>query len=389
MRALIDASSLVKGGALQVALGIIDHAARTPGHEWHLALSAEVASLLHGIDLTPFRSIAALPARSSSWRRILALRSALPDIERSIRPDVVFTVFGPPYWAARAPHVAGFALPMPLYPESIVWQRLGPLGRLKRRARFALRCWGLRWADHLIVETETVRRRLHEVLGYPEARISVVRNSYSAVFASELQSAQRPSARFSILVPASYYPHKNLEILPRVAAALQPLAARDFEFVLTLPADEPPWQGIAAAAHDLGVGHRLRTLGAVPHHDVAGYYRQADVIFLPTLLECSTAVYPEAFVAGVPLCTSNLDFARELCGDGALFVDPSEPAAAAQTLGRLMTDGDLRADLVRRGAAALRANYPTPDEKWRDQLECLCRVAGSPLTSSNLTPCSK
>ena len=51
-------------------------------------------------------------------------------------------------------------------------------------------------------------------------------------------------------------------------------------------------------------------------------YNQADAMFLPTLLETFSASYPEAMKMERPILTSDLDFAKDICGDAALYFNP-------------------------------------------------------------------
>ena len=55
--------------------------------------------------------------------------------------------------------------------------------------------------------------------------------------------------------------------------------------------------------------------------------------------------------AGCPCLVSNAASLPEVCGDGALYCDPRDPADMAKQLGRLLTDDVLRARLVRAGRA--------------------------------------
>lgn len=306
--------------------------------------------------------------------RYLQIARELPKIEREASPDVVFTVFGPSKWRPRAVQLVGFAIPQFLYPK-IRTARV-PLSAASIINRIQIK-WAKRAAmraDYLVVETETLRRRLHEIAGYPAQRIFVVRNTYSDLFAESLASdppAVETSGKFLILVPSAYYPHKNLEIVPDVARALRALTSRDFEIVLTLPAGGPAWGAIARHAAELGVADYVRTAGTIPLRELGSWYRRAGAVFLPTLLETSTAVYPESFSAGAPLVTSDLDFARELCDDAALFVDPQSPEACARALADLIADPRRREGLVRRGRETLVQNYPSPASKWEAQLACL------------------
>lgn len=376
MKIFLDCSSLVIGGALQVGLGVLHNAARTTAHEWHLALSAQMSAQVDDDLAARFHTVARLAPRKRSWSRVWQIRRRLPQIEKAIRPDLVFTVFGPPYWDAKAPHLVGFANSIPLYPESLLWEKLSWSMRLRWRMTVNFNCRGLRWSDYLVVETETIRRRLESVLGFPSSRVFVVGNSYSPLFEHGLdRNGYHNADTFIIFVPASYYPHKNLEIIPETAAALLKRTNQPFEFVFTLPPEGRPWANIRARAGAAGVERCLRTVGAIPHGEIARLYQTASAVFLPTLLESSTAVYPESFMAGIPLCTSDLDFARELCGDAALYFDPCSPEAAAKVLLDLMRNAQLRDDLPRKGRSILADRYPTPEQKWREQLNCIEEAA--------------
>lgn len=383
MKVLLDCSHLNTGGSIQVGLAVLRNAARTAEHQWTAVLSSRVASQVPPeIDRAFAGTVRFAAPRGGPVGRYLQIATHLPRIEAAFRPDVVFTVFGPAKWRARAPHLVGFAIPHLLYPDAAVFAQRRSLADRLDATKLALQvAWGkraVRSADYLVVETETVRRRAAAELRVRSDRIFVVRNTYSGYFADALGpapvGAPSPEGWFRVFVPSAYYPHKNLEVVSAVARALVSLTERPFEIVLTLPADEPPWRRIAGRSAALGVADRVRTAGPIPHRELGNWYRGSGAVFLPTLLECSSAVYPESFAAGVPLVTSDLDFARELCRDAALFVDPRDPAAAARALAALMGDGALRDRLVRAGCDVLASGYPSPERKWDEQLACLREV---------------
>ena len=223
-----------------------------------------------------------------------------------------------------------------------------------------------------MVETETVRRRLAARLGFDPSRIAVIGNSVNPLLLIPSAAAEPMSGRFRILIPSSYYTHKNLEITPAVAAAMRCIKPDlDFEFQFTLDTSSNHWQRIMRLAARLGVAHYLVTLGVLPLARLAGAYRDASAVFLPTLLEASTAVYPESFYMKRPLVTSNMDFALELCGDAALFAPPRDADALARQLIHLAQNRELREQLVAAGERQLALNYPGPDEKFAMQMEAL------------------
>lgn len=176
-------------------------------------------------------------------------------------------------------------------------------------------------------------------------------------------------------MPSAYYVHKNLEMVPAVAAEIGRLRpSLSFEFALTLDSASSKWAKIHYLAKQLGVAHRISTLGVVPLAKLAQAYREASAVFLPTLREISTAVYPESFFFRRPLVTSDMDFARELCGQAAIFVPALDPQRSALRLVELAEFPRMRSQLVAEGSRQL-ATYPSARQKYDLQRELLFRVA--------------
>ncbi len=372
MKVILDCSHLSIGGGIQVGLAILNQAARTTAVEWHVVLSEQMNRQVSREMKDCFRTVTSLPTFSKldRWN----LRWRVPEIEKSIRPDVVYTIFGPSLGVFHAPNLQGFAVPELVYPEIVVPRSKEEQILVKLRTNIYRAAF--RKADYLVVETGIVRERLEKHLNFSKERVFIVRNSYSPQFqdiASRL-TAKMPHENFNIIIPSSYYSHKNLEIIPSVANLLNDMIKVDFKFVFTLPDSGLGWRRISRIAKDISVLNRIKTVGELPHADIPYLYFQADAVFLPTLLECSTAVYPESFMAGVPLATCDIDFARNLCGDAAVYFDPYRPQSAASALATLISDGKLREMLVKRGKQVLSENYPTPEEKWQEQMRCIHRA---------------
>src|SRR5690606_5173583 len=63
-------------------------------------------------------------------------------------------------------------------------------------------------------------------------------------------------------------------------------------------------------------------LGKVSIYQCPSLYQQSDYLFLPTLLECFSASYAEAMKMKNIILTSDLDFAKGICGDAAVYFNP-------------------------------------------------------------------
>ncbi len=184
-------------------------------------------------------------------------------------------------------------------------------------------------------------------------------------------SSLPPSGKVKILCLSSYYTHKNLGIIPEVAAEIEKCdPSLEFEFVLTLRSDCDGLAKILSSAASAGVSARIRNVGPVPVADGPALYKQCHISFLPSLLETFSANYPEAMAMACPIVTTNLPFARDVCGDAALYYEPEDAVSAAKTIVKLLGDAETWSHLVAEGKQVLR-RLPSPQQKYEQYIGCL------------------
>jgi len=149
MDVLVNATTLVKGGGIQVAASFIAEAEAVPSDiNWHYALSTEVAEELASLNIkTPGATIFDnSPSRDKSQRK------RLETLERTLGPDVVYTVFGPAYARFTAPHLCGVAVGWVTHSTRLAFSILpGWLSRLQTFLKCIYKGLWLRIADHWIV----------------------------------------------------------------------------------------------------------------------------------------------------------------------------------------------------------------------------------------------
>lgn len=372
MRILLDCSPLSVGGGVQVGLSIIYNALKDPSLRVCLVCTSQIANQLTAEQLAATHChIVGINLAKSKLLQVGQIRA----IEKAFSPDVVFTVFGPAYWRSRTVNVQGFALGKMLYPES---RDRYPSRWLRWREEFTdavKKLFLRRNVDYYVVETHVVKRRLEALLPVDEEYVYVIGNSCSPAFEQRCIELGQPlpikGEWFNVFVPASFYHHKNLEIVPAVAAALKFIGRTNIRFTFTLDPTTKAWSGICSLGSSLGVLDMLHTVGSVPNKFIADHYLNSHAILCPTLVESSTAVFPEAFMARRPLLVSDRDFATQLCGNAALYFDPHDPEQIASLLVELQTDQFLCNSLIQAGDAALVDKYPTPAMKWAMQLQML------------------
>ncbi|QIA26691.1 glycosyltransferase family 4 protein [Thermaerobacter sp. PB12/4term] len=146
-------------------------------------------------------------------------------------------------------------------------------------------------------------------------------------------------------------------------------------WVVELAGDGPLLPGAVKLARTLGIGHRVRFLGAQP--DGAGAVQDAAVAVLCSQREGLPLAVLEAMAAGVPVVASAVGGVPEAVRPGVTgyLVPPGDPAALAHCLRLLLADPILR---QRMGAAA-RARYEsrfTVDRMVEATLAVYRRVCG-------------
>ncbi len=370
---LIDAANINQGGAVQVTLSVIQNASKTKCYQWFLAVSSEIDAQIDVKIRQSFSEIKVLDAGNlkAKWNNAPLLKA----YEKQLAPDLVFSVFGPVYWRPETFHVQGFAYSLSLYPFKQWFNTLNPVHSLCDGLRSKFKKILIAKEGHYIVETETLKNRMVSELKMKAEKIFVVQNSVSPVFESLAKKSivrKKPGIRF--FVPSAYYCHKNLEIVPLVANELVKKNMKDFKFIFILPPLSQGWANIRRIAQKLKVWDKMTNLGPLAHKEMACQYKESDLVFLPTLVETSTAVYPEAFLSRKPLVTSDRPFARELCGNGAAYVNPKDSKQIAEKLLEIMKNKKLQKKMVKNGLSALKSVYPNPNEKWQSQLKVFANV---------------
>lgn len=202
-----------------------------------------------------------------------------------------------------------------------LWRRYA--ARLYRRA--ASRC------EAVVCVSEATAREVRDLLGADPARIVVARHGPGQ--AGEGAPGERTEPRHLLFV-GDAEPRKNLEGLLEAYAAYRAQASEAVPLVLA---------GVAAgAAGGPGVQARPAPTAA----ELMELMRGAVALVHSSLHEGFGLSLLEAMTLGVPVVAVRNEGTEELCGDGALLV---EPAGLAAAIGRVTADGELRESLSRRG----------------------------------------
>lgn len=362
MNILINASNIRKSGALQVTLSFLEEVKKITRHNYLIAVSEEVESQINAGSFPGNCRVLALSTGTPGSKGFRAQIKKLGEAETGFKADCVFSVFAPTYWTPRSPHLAGFAFPWAINPDSVFIQNLSLKQKIKSGLENSIKKYFVKKnARYHVVEEDDVKRRLSRYFGIADKNIFVVNNTYNHHFnqpvngsPAAVQLPEKKPGEFNLVTISSNFPHKNLHIIAAVSKQLKLKGQHQVNFYLTIKQDE--FDG------NFKGDSNIRNLGVVPAAACPGIYAQSDALFLPTMLECFSASYPEAMVMKKPILTSDLSFARSICGNAAIYFDPLNAEDIANKIISLLQDNKLYDTLVENGLERLK-QFPTASER--------------------------
>jgi len=369
MKLIINTSNISIGGGLQVALSVLHELKKFNDNKYYVFLSRNLNKqikaseypdnfIFYKIDLSI----------NDFFKRIKTLNA----LEKTIKPDAVFTVFGPTYWRPKSIHITGFAIGWAINPDSIAFTVLSVKQKIQKKIQnfIKLKCATIE-SSFFFVETETVKKRLSKFGGVPLNNIYIVGNTYNNHFLTSQDEKKKilpereKKDEFRFISISANYPHKNLAILNDVIPILKNKKL-NVRFYLTIRHEEFKSNFIQNSDY-------ITNLGPVDVSTCPYLYKETDALFLPTLLESFSASYPEAMISKRPILTSNLDFAREICNDAALYFNPLSPMDIAKKIEVIISNPKLSEKLIGLGNKRL-LDFPKPNERVEKYLKTLSKL---------------
>ncbi len=373
MNFLINCSNLKVSGGLQVADSVCCQLENfTNVHHFKVILSKYLGQTYARICSYSNVEVFEYDLPDSFDNVVRGRDSFLDNIVETKHIDAVLTIFGPSRWCPRVPHLCGFAMPALVIPESPFFTSIN----IKERIRWALWCSIRKWAfrkcaDTFWTENAYISERLKDL--YKGKTIYTVSNYYNQVF-DEPDKWRRDNKLpdfhgTTCLSVSSPIDHKNFKIIPDIVRHLKKVKPEfNVRFVLTFTYEDSEM----TVPDDVRDG--IVFLGKVDVSEVPYLYEQADIMFMPSLLECFSATYPEAMRMEKPIVTTDLEFARGLCGNAACYYSAVDAKSAADAIYKVATDKEYAKRLVENGKKQL-LTYDNYEQRAKKLIEILEEIA--------------
>jgi len=243
--------------------------------------------------------------------------------------------------------------------------------RVRPRLRDSMRVHGRRhgafvWALHrpLFVADAIHAISMHEKrvlidLGVPAERIHFIPNGIDASLVATNAAIARTATPTVLFLGQTKY-RKGWDVLVRAIPAVRacvPDAA--FIFAGHTDRDRSDFDRLVA---ELNVRAAIQAVGRVSEEEKIRLLRSAWALALPARYEGFGIPLVEAMMVGTPVVTTDVPACNEIVthGQTGLVVPPTDPAALADALVRLLTDRSLRERLGTQGARVGMERYAAP-----------------------------
>ena len=210
-------------------------------------------------------------------------------------------------------------------------------------------------SKRVLTVSEASKADILHYLGVPASKVEVIYNALDQRLAAPRtqEEIDRVRERFQLNSPFILYtgnikPHKNLDRLIEAFYLVRRGGLEDLK-LLIIGDEISKYPNLRRLVHRYQLHQHVRFLGFVPDATLAVLYQLASVFVFPSLFEGFGLPTLEAMASGTPVITSNVSSLPEVVGDAAVLIDPMNPNAIADAIGRVLGDTSLRAELVRRG----------------------------------------
>lgn len=312
-------------------------------------------------------------------------KNRLPYFDRIVNtPDVFDAAYDRFFlWNARLrisvprpPSIAHWTFPIPLYVPNakniytlhdLVPLRLPYTTLDNKRRYYRLISLLLRTADHIVTVSETSKRDICSLFGFPEAKVT---NTYQSVHIperyrnkTELDVRNEVEGTFRLKYKEYFIFYGAIEPKKNIARLIEGYLASNVSTPLVIVGSEA-WKSeqelrllnensiryLEQVEKNTYIRDRIRRIEYAPFPLLVSLIRGAKAVFFPSLYEGFGLPILESMVLGTPVLSSTGGSIPEIAGDAAILVDPYDARAISSAVAQLDSDPCLRSELASRGS---------------------------------------
>jgi glycosyltransferase involved in cell wall biosynthesis len=370
MKILVNATTLIVGGGIQVGISFIEKAIedmdKNSEINYCFLVSSQIYKQIGYAQKCKLISFDRSPAHPLYGYKT---RKKIRKIEENYKPDFIYSVGFPSYVKFQGIEIGRYTNPWEINTGILPWHLYPRINdRLIVKAGILYRQYWAKKANYIETQTNLAKKGVVQRLKFSKQQVFVIPNTPNKVFIEAGKGVDIEQKQLqvenNIFCLSAAYRHKNLEILPYIAFELKKIFDEFFLVNVTLPSESQIWKNIKQKAVQLGVEKNIKNLGFLTLEKCVDNYKDAKIILLPTQLEVFSATYLEAMAMKVPIVTSDLDFSHDNCDKAATYFEAGSAKEASKKIKKLFVNKKECTKKINAGLAQL-ATYPDRDDKYQ------------------------
>ena len=150
-----------------------------------------------------------------------------------------------------------------------------------------------------------------------------------------------------VLAVGATYPHKNFELLIDAYLELDEKLRRAHP--LLIAGGKKKYLEILKRHVEASGKTNIIFTGYIPNGLMQALYNEATAFVFPSLYEGFGIPLLEAMACGCPVISSNASSMPEVCGEAALYFNPSDKLELTKSITRVLTSDSLQSELRNKG----------------------------------------
>lgn len=252
------------------------------------------------------------------------------------RTTTIFSIFGgPPLISSNARKISGFAYSNIIQPEINFWGFLPWHKKILKKTIDKVRLHLAHQADELILETDYLAKRAKFGV-FKEKTLHVVKMAPSAMVSKSINETlknnnSQPRKTIDILYLSGAHENKRIHELASIFSELN-RSQNLYRLITTLPENSKYYSTVKRAFEESGSPFSLKNIGPIPPENVGQLLTNVDGMINTALLESFSNNWVEAWLAEIPLITTDADWSRDACGNAAIYIDIKNPTGSASMI---------------------------------------------------------
>lgn len=366
MNILLNFVPIYSGGGLQNAISFISEISSNPYENYNFIVVCRDGSEIK--KLSDSFGFKVYTVESNFFGRIKFEFNIARKVIRNNKVSVVLTLFGnPPISTGNVFSISGFAYSNIIQSEVKFWNYLPWHKQILKSFIDAIRLYLAKKSSVIVLETDYLKNRAAEGV-FRGHNLEVIKMTPSKLVVDGLRNInnkENSNDRLDLLCIAGPQPNKRIHLLAPILKLLSQYDSR-YRLVTTIP-DSAYLDIVKNEFKKYDATNLLINIGKISPFDLPKYLVTSKAIVNVSRLESFSNNWVEAWAAGVPLISTDADWARASCGDAAIYIDVCNPESSASQIHQCLSNYFIADEIINNGKKILKT-LPNSQQKTNQYL---------------------